>query len=250
MQGVEVFSKIYLARMKNIANLADISVVNNITNILDVGANTGHWTRAMTTYFPHSSFLMIEGNEEMIPQLKGAGHKYVISLVGDERKDVTFHVHKTYSTGGSIYKEHGYKNFNADKIRSDTLSMDTIDNIVTREGFEGVDLLKMDIQGAEYIALQGAQETLKTTQLVLLEVAIHQYNPGSPGFTDINAFLENHGFRLYDIVDLRYDKHLYNNRGSGLLQVDMLWAKSNSKFFTTSKFPMPPPNLYECELKP
>ncbi len=135
------------------------------------------------------------------------------------------------------------------RISVRTLNMDTLDNILKERKITKVDFLKMDIQGAEFIALQGAIETLKQVTYLTLETAFHQYNRGGAPFTDINLFLEEMGFRLYDIVDIRPAPLYPKTKLHGLVQADFLWIKADSKAFTGSIYPPPPPSEYECHRK-
>lgn len=71
-----------------------------------------------------------------------------------------------------------------------SVEMVTLDQLLDREGVKRVDLIKMDIQGAEGLALQGMMETLKANPKIIL---VFEYWPwgihaagGSP-----RAFLES-----------------------------------------------------------
>mmetsp|Transcript_23828 Transcript_23828/g.34944 ORF Transcript_23828/g.34944 Transcript_23828/m.34944 type:complete len:284 (-) Transcript_23828:181-1032(-) len=258
--NAEKFTQFYRKRMHTLAYAAQhlssshtpSERSGNITTIVDVGANRGDWTKLMKDIFPHAQYFMIEANPKLEPYLKAVGSPYEIHIVGDETKLITFHVHKHYDTGGSVFREKSYDNMASRSITSIQREMDTIDNILERRGVRNVDMLKMDIQGAEFIALRGAEKTLRGVKLVCLEASIHQYNPGAATFTDINLLLESQGFRLYDIIDLRYDPHLYGARSRDnqyLLQVDFLWARADSDFFTATPYPPPPAARFSSTLQ-
>jgi FkbM family methyltransferase len=61
----------------------------------------------------------------------------------------------------------------------------------------GIDMLKLDIQGAELLALQNAQERLKQTLVIHTEVCFLPMYVGQPLFTDIDLFLRGQGFVLH-----------------------------------------------------
>jgi FkbM family methyltransferase len=67
-----------------------------------------------------------------------------------DQEDTLFFRHHGHSADGSIDTEHGIP-----------VGVTTIDNVVSQLGLERVDFIKMDIEGAEQRALQGAQETLR-----------------------------------------------------------------------------------------
>lgn len=208
--GQETFSSMYEERIKLLALLIQNGLADPIHHILDVGAHSGDWTRTMNKVFQSAKFLMIEANPKKKKALSTfssqAGHEFEIAIVGDKPQTVTFHAHKHFSTGGSLYRELNYNYWKPHVIETFTGEMQTIDSIVKRRNFGPPQMLKIDIQGAEFIALLGATHTLASVQYVMLEASVHQYNPGAASFADINTFLTLQGFRLYDIIDFRQDK--------------------------------------------
>ena len=58
-------------------------------------------------------------------------------------------------------------------------------------------LLTMDIQGAELMALRGGTETLRHVDAIQLEVNYDELYEGCPSIWDLDAFLESQGFVRY-----------------------------------------------------
>jgi FkbM family methyltransferase len=46
------------------------------TQIVDIDANAGHWSRLAQSVFPNADFCMIEPQEEMLPKLEALPKKY------------------------------------------------------------------------------------------------------------------------------------------------------------------------------
>ncbi len=95
-----------------------------------------------------------------------------------------------------------------------------LDTFVREKGVDWqVDLLKLDIQGAELLALEGAVETLKRTRFVWTEVSFAQLYDGACVFPQVFDFLSSHGFALMEITS--------GFRGSQgeLLQADALFQR-------------------------
>mmetsp|Transcript_88156 Transcript_88156/g.197171 ORF Transcript_88156/g.197171 Transcript_88156/m.197171 type:complete len:275 (+) Transcript_88156:68-892(+) len=178
-----------------------------ITNVLDVGAHTGAWTQVFKEFaLPEAKFFLIEGSNSHEPSLKASGFPYRISLVGDSEKDVTFF--KLCDTGGcsggnSIFREASDL---GPKYGNVTVHMLTIDQIVKEEGLGDIDMIKMDIQGAELLALKGAKDTLKTVKAILLEVSTVPLYPEAPLMIEVIMFLETLGFKLFSVPDIM-DRH-------------------------------------------
>jgi FkbM family methyltransferase len=106
----------------------------------------------------------------------------------------------------------------------DTLRVETVtlDAALEPEGIEFVDFLKLDIQGAELKALQGAEKTLERTGVVHCEVEFSPIYDGQPLFPEIQHFLNARGFELIDLITpTRYSYEV----SSGAASPDrLLWA--------------------------
>jgi FkbM family methyltransferase len=98
----------------------------------------------------------------------------------------------------------------------------TLDAALEREGTGLVDFLKLDIQGSELKALQGAEKILKRVAVVHCEVEFSPIYEGQPLFPEIQRFLNARGFELIDlIIPHRYSYEV----SSGASSPDrLLWA--------------------------
>lgn len=63
-------------------------------------------------------------------------------------------------------------------------------------------LLKLDIEGYEREALLGAAHTLARTAMVICEVSVAARFDGGYTFNELVSLLAEHGFRLYDILEI------------------------------------------------
>lgn len=89
-----------------------------------------------------------------------------------------------------------------------------------------VDLMKMDIQGAELMVMQHAEERLKHTLVIQTEVEFLQMYVDQPLFAEIDLFLRERGFvfhRFFPLVSRTLQPMLVdNNIYNGLSQ--LFWA--------------------------
>ena len=203
-------------------------------HILDVGANEGRWGDEMQARVPGADFFHIEGNVKLEHFLKDKGRPYRIAIVGDEEKPVTFFKlcdGGLCSGGSSVFVEN--TKYGPGMIKEER-QMTTIDKLVSEARNDGTlprdhqfDFLKIDVQGAEKIALTGAKETLRSVQIILAETSNVEYNKGAPGTTEMLVFFESIGFQLFDIVEL-HRKRL-NKQGHGILfQIDFILVRKDS----------------------
>ncbi|HEX2091955.1 MAG TPA: FkbM family methyltransferase [Longimicrobiaceae bacterium] len=92
----------------------------------------------------------------------------------------------------------------------------TLDDIVQSlgDGWDTSDFtyLRMNIQGAELMALRGAENVLKNLKAILLEVSLDSRYEGQPGKEEFDAFLGPRGFectfgcRLGPVGNLLYQR--------------------------------------------
>jgi hypothetical protein len=83
--------------------------------------------------------------------------------------------------------------------------VDTIDAIAGRVGTP--DLLKLDLQGAEFDALRGALKSLAHVEMVIVEFGITSAYIGRTTPRELIDLLYDAGFRLYDVAGLSYRPH-------------------------------------------
>jgi FkbM family methyltransferase len=72
----------------------------------------------------------------------------------------------------------------------------TIDQWAKDNKVDHVDLLYLDIQGAELSAMKGAPEIMKTVKVILTEVCFRELYDAAPGYEEIKTWLEGQGFRM------------------------------------------------------
>lgn len=89
---------------------------------------------------------------------------------------------------------------------------DTIDNIVSKLGIERVDFLKMDVEGAEMEALEGAEWVLKRVKKIVI-AGYHKLGYGRSCY-GVRQFLEKRGFKTK--IDYEGLVHAWRNDSSGL----------------------------------
>lgn len=187
--------------------------------ILDIGAYHGYWAGLAVHIWPAAQILSIEANEDCRSQLEKQGRPFEIALLDRVEREADYHKCQTgCGEGNGLFRENSAFPFETAKVRTRRL-----DDVVGDRTF---DLIKLDCQGAEERILDGGTETISRAQFVQLEAQVQDYNEGAPRIGDLMADMDSHGFRLYDITDYHH-----NSKGM-LIQVDLLFAKTNSPLFT------------------
>jgi hypothetical protein len=121
--------------------------------------------------------------------------------------------------------------------------MTTIDNIVKEKNLGIFELIRIDIQGSEYYAMQGAKETLRNAEVIITETEILQLNANAPSFYKMQSLMNYLGFAFYDFgYENRNERHL-------VVSFDVTWVKKSSTLWDEKCTTFPAPAFYERSKK-
>lgn len=73
----------------------------------------------------------------------------------------------------------------------------TIDQWRMKYNIPNIDFLWLDLQGAEHLALAGAEDTLKSVKLIFTEVNLVENYSGTMLYKDLKMWLASHGFEVF-----------------------------------------------------
>ncbi len=96
----------------------------------------------------------------------------------------------------------------------------TLDAIFNETGLFHVDLLKLDVQGAEHLVIRGGGKTLANTAMIWTEISFKRLYKGSCLYNEVFDLLGDAGFKLYDL-----ETGFRSPRGE-LLQADALFLRN------------------------
>jgi hypothetical protein len=85
-------------------------------------------------------------------------------------------------------------------VRTQKVETHRLDEVVSADE---IDLLKLDIQGAELDVLRGAERLLPTALVIQTEVEFLPMYEGQPLFADIDSHLRARGFQIHNIASPR-----------------------------------------------
>ncbi|MBW2053759.1 MAG: FkbM family methyltransferase [Deltaproteobacteria bacterium] len=132
-----------------------------------------------------------------------------------------------------------------DIIGTKKLATDTLDNQLEMNGITQTDFIKVDTQGYELPILRGAINSLKDAIGLEIEVEFSPLYENQPLFSDINDFVVNLGFDLFDIKRYfwkRKDIMNYGNYRKGQL------VFGDALYFRTPENIISSPNVSEIKI--
>src|SRR5439155_5570854 len=167
---------------------------------VDGGAANGLWAQRFKHVYPESKLLCIEPRQDCHDELRQRMSAYndvtiVQTLIGPSDGDVAFF---EKSDESSILLNYEGKEW-AKKI---TKPMTTLDSLLTQRGLPDPDMIKLDLQGYELQALEGASRSLEHAEAALIEVSFIELQKGMPRMHEVVAFMAARGFDVYDITAL------------------------------------------------
>lgn len=95
-----------------------------------------------------------------------------------------------------------------------TVQTTTLNNFCTERNISQIDFIHMDVQGAELMVLQGAQDFIQHINMIWLEVEAVELYKGQPLKNDIENFMNQNGF-------LKLEDTVYTTAG------DQFWARKD-----------------------
>lgn len=143
--------------------------------IIDAGAATGLFAVAAAVAFPGATIHAFEPSTRQRIILKrnakanGVRRRVLVHAVGLWNRTTTL----SFRTHGSISALEAANSLPISLPFNETVSVITLDDWVKKHRPERLDLVKMDIEGAEIEALEGASETIRRFHPLLLVQAYH-----------------------------------------------------------------------------
>lgn len=191
--------------------------------LLDVGANTGLWTRLALRSKPASKIWMFEPNPGCFVELRAIAENATLvpAALSDRTGEATLHLHGATDLCASM-------DFRRDSFLGDARAIEIevnclrLDDWITQSHVPVPDLVKIDAEGHEYQILKGFGQLLeqRLVELIAFEFGSANLNSGI-FFRDFWDLLTGCGYSLSRILAggrlvsvSRYDERLEYFRGA------------------------------------
>lgn len=197
--------------------------------IFDVGANVGQVTTKYRRLFPRAEIYCFEPFEPLVAALRtrfaGDSQVHIVPLAVSNRVgSADFHLTGNRATNSLLPRELTARRYFPKQAQATGEVIETptttLDAFCRERGIDRVDILKMDIQGGEMMALRGAAELLvnKSLKLIFTESALIRHYAGEALLYETAAFLAEYDFSLYDLY------HLYRGRNGQLRYCEAIFV--------------------------
>jgi FkbM family methyltransferase len=180
--------------------------------IFDVGANRGQTTRRYRQLFPNATIYCFEPFEAGLAVIREAYKDCPLVKPFQLGISDTVGTKPFYCTSESVMNSLLPLSPQARLVASTTpsnvmeIETSTLDAFCQRNRIKAIDILKMDIQGGELLALQGAAQLLKKEMVRILftEVNFREIYQTQAYFHDVSSHLNLYGYSLYGLYQIAY----------------------------------------------
>ena len=183
----------------------------SIRTIVECGAKDCSETIAFHELLPQAEIYAFECNPDNLPKCRSAIQgvdkiHLVEKAVSDKCGSVSFfkidpnRTKTTWKDGNpgasSLFLASGKYPVEEYVQTSVTVTAVTLESFINKANLGIIDLLWMDIQGAELLALSGLGPAITQVRMIHLEVEFIEIYSGQPLWRDVRRFLRSRGFRL------------------------------------------------------
>jgi FkbM family methyltransferase len=199
----------------------------NVDTVLDVGANTGQFTKTISSLLPQARIYAFEPLPDCfkaIEEYASSNHMVKPYNLGLGDNSGTFSFEKNNSSPSSSFLRVNAAHKEAFPYTKSTSKIDVkverLDNIASSIEFGNSLFIKIDVQGYEDKVIQGGLKTIGKAKIVMLETSFEPLYESQPLFSDIYMMFTELGFSYHGMIDQMYDP----NTGK-ILQGDAIFLK-------------------------
>jgi FkbM family methyltransferase len=218
--------------IKKVVELVSLFNLQKNDSIIDIGSAFGNVGIYFATAFPMSKVYCFEPIKESFDKLLENTQPYsniipfniaIGNPVGEFEEAIMHITHNFYSS--SILNidnsnSNEYLSSAMKEVKTENVKVASLDTML-QNNKDYFNIMKIDVQGYELEVLKGAKKTLKSTKIILLEMQNHENYISAPSYHEIDLFLRESGFNLFDIIP-----SIYNNRR--LYEWDAIYVNKNS----------------------
>lgn len=194
----------------------------HINTVIDVGASNGCWSILCKKWLPDAKYLLIEAQEPHKPGLDAfcsefPDSEYILAAAGRKTGKIYFDNSELF--GGVASDTPFEKNCIEVPVTS-------IDIEVKKRHLKPPFLIKLDTHGYEIPILEGASETIKQSNLLVIETYNYRLTNDSLKYYEMAEYLHKIGFSTIEMVDL-----MLRLKDKSFWQMDTFFIPSGSSEF-------------------
>jgi FkbM family methyltransferase len=167
--------------------------------VIDVGASVGVWSFVASKIFPEARYMLVD---PLMRRYDPTARKYFLDRIPNHEVlevalsnrpgKATFRISEDL-WGSSLLDPADFRTYEAIEVE-----VKTLDQIAQEASVRGRGILKLDVQCAEHLVLEGGRNLLPQLDAVVAELSLVRYDPRARVFLEMLQLLDELGFRYYD----------------------------------------------------
>lgn len=199
-------------------------IVSELDLIIDVGANSGQFSKASNFFYPEAQIYTFEPLEDHFLNIaqkfsKIKNVKVYNLAVGNEDGFISFNKNKYGHVSSILDISEENKYYPKEHIEKIDVKITTLDTFFKEIQIPKATLIKLDVQGFELEVLKGAVNIIQKVNYIIIEANLETLYTNQPTFTEVNTFLNENGFEVCGMLDFNLgSKNKY-------IEVDLLYKR-------------------------
>jgi FkbM family methyltransferase len=218
-----LFDKRYRRAFRNLRHLPRLEY----RSVIDGGANRGSFTDAFLELHRPERLVLVEAIPELAEKLRVRyegmpGVSVISAALSDKNGEAQFEVNRSEASSSLLpIDPRNTAWFGRDLAveRTVQVSTMTLPALMAEQGLQTVDLLKLDLQGAERFVLTGGEAVLERIQVIYTEIFFEELYAGAWLFSEMNEFLAGRSFKLCGL------SNIVHGRDGDLLQANATFRR-------------------------
>ncbi|HMG04650.1 MAG TPA: FkbM family methyltransferase [Chthoniobacterales bacterium] len=178
--------------------------------VIDGGANRGSFTDAFLQLHRPERLVLVEALPDLAEKLRGRyagkpGISVVSAALSDKNGEAQFEINRSEASSSLLpIDPRNTAWFGRDLAVARTVRVPTmtLPQLIEEQGLQTVDLLKLDLQGAERAVLTGGESMLERVRVIYTEVFFEPLYDGAWLFPEMHEFLCGRGFKLCGLSNI------------------------------------------------
>jgi FkbM family methyltransferase len=201
-----VIDKSYRRAARSLRNLPQIEY----RAVIDAGANRGAFTSAFLELHRPARLVLVEPIPELAETLRQtfrgrSGISVVAAALAERNGDADFEINFSKASSSLLRidpRNTEWFGRNLEIERTIRVPIVTLVQLMADQQLETIDLLKLDLQGGERLALMGGAPVLDRVHVIYTEVFFERLYANAWLFWEMNDFLRARGFKLCGLSNI------------------------------------------------
>ena len=201
-----LFDKQYRRAFRNLRHLPRL----DYRRVIDAGAHRGAFVDAFLRLHQPERIVLVEALPDLALKLRAqyqedARISVVSAALSDRNGEAQFQVNRSDASSSLLpIDPRNSAWFGRDLAVARTVGVITmtLPELMSREKLDTVDLLKLDLQGAERLVLTGGALVLDRVQVIYTEIFFERLYTDAWLFWETNEFLSGRGFKLCGLSNI------------------------------------------------